>query len=64
MTSTRMLDSLRSIEYLVVGGDPMAESDEEFKPIESSELSRVELNKPGEGHQRLLSTISATVSIC
>jgi len=37
MTSTRMLDSLRSAEYLVDGGDPVAESDEEFKLIESSE---------------------------
>ena len=47
-----MLDSLRSVEYLVGGGDPMAESDEEFKLIKSSELSRVELNKPGKGHDK------------
>ena len=51
MTSTRMFDSLRSVEYLVDGGDPMAESDE-FKLIEASELWRVELNKPGEGHDK------------
>ena len=47
-----MLDSLRSAEYLVDGGDPVAESDEEFKLIESSEWSTVELNKPGEGHDK------------
>ena len=32
MTSTRMFDSLRSVEYLVDDGDPMAESDE-FKLV-------------------------------